>query len=102
MCVCVQAEIAHLKQRLAESRQSSIRLEVQCARLRTEGARLLGSQQALLAIREQLLAENSSLDKGQRSFRETWEREKNDMSSQIGLLQNELNKASHVMSAQIM
>lgn len=85
--------MVHLKQRLAESRQLTVRLEVQCAQLRTEGARLLGSQQALVAIKQQLLAEN----KGQRSFKEIWEREKDDMTNQITSLRNELNKVTVVL-----
>lgn len=91
---CHKTEIVHLKQRLAESRQASIRLELQCAQLKTEGARLQGSQQALITIREQLMAENNSLDRGQRSLRENWDRERDEMTNEITLLHHELNEVS--------
>ncbi len=91
--------MAHLKHRLSESRAANVRLEVTCAELRTEGARLLGSQQALATIRQQLLTQNTSLDKGQRSFKETWEREKDDMKNHILSLRNELHETRQLVSS---
>ncbi len=102
LLIILQAEIVHLKQRLSESRAATVRLEVTCAQLRTEGARLLGSQQALATIRQQLLTENTSLDKGQRSFKETWEREKDDMKNHVLSLRNELHQTRQLVSSREM
>ncbi len=55
------AEVVHLKQRLSESRQSCVRLEIQVASLKTEVAKLQGSLQAMVAIRDHLSEEGQQL-----------------------------------------
>ena len=55
------AEVIHLKQRLSESRQTCVQLEMQVATLKTEMAKLHGSSQALGAIRDLLTEETQEL-----------------------------------------
>lgn len=55
------AEILHLKQQLAEARQTCLKLERQQAQDKTEMAKVQGSLQALLKIQEHLSSENKSL-----------------------------------------
>ena len=79
----VQAEVAHLKQRLSESRQASVRLEMKLATVKTENAKLLGSQQALNAIREQLSQENSRLTNREREMDGHWQQEREKLTNQL-------------------
>ena len=60
-------EVVHLKQRLADSRQTCVRLEMQQATLKTDLAKLQGTVQALTAIRDHLTEEKYTLQGNIRS-----------------------------------
>lgn len=94
---CVQAEVVHLKQRLSESRQASVRLEMKLATLKTENAKLLGSQQALNAIREQLSQENSRLSNREREMDSHWQREREKLTNQL----NSITAEAEQLKAQL-
>lgn len=94
---CVQAEVVHLKQRLSESRQASVRLEMKLATLKTENAKLLGSQQALNSIREQLSQENSRLSNREREMDGHWQREREKLTNQL----NSITAEAQQLKAQL-
>ena len=92
IAVYFQADMLHLKQRLADSRQVGVHLEIQLSQLKTDNAKLSGSYQALLTIREQLSVENArfrSSYKELQSEKEEWLRDKEILLSDIDNLSNE-------------
>lgn len=50
-----------MNQRLATSRQDMVHLEVQLSRLKTDNAKLSGSYQAMLSIRDSLSGDNDQI-----------------------------------------
>lgn len=81
-----QTDILNLKQRLADSRQVGVRLEVQLAQLKTDNAKLSGCYQALLSIRDKLSEENSRFRCSNRDLqllRDVWLKEKEVLLSKL-------------------
>lgn len=72
-----------MKQRLSESRQATVRLEMKLAQVKTENAKLLGSQQALNSIKEQLSEENSRLACRERELDGEYRREREKLTNEI-------------------
>ena len=103
--ILLQAEVVHLKQRLSDSRQAAVRLEMKVAQLKTENAKLLGSQQALNTIREQLSQENSRLSSREREIDGEWQREREKLTDQINSMTAEahqLRQQLHVQREQLL
>ena len=103
--ILLQAEVVHLKQRLSDSRQAAVRLEMKVAQLKTENAKLLGSQQALNTIREQLSQENSRLSSREREMDGEWQREREKLTDQINSMTAEahqLRQQLHVQREQLL
>ena len=76
----------NLKQRLADSRQFGVRLEVQLAQLKTDNAKLSGSYQAMVSIRDKLSQENSKIRCSNRDLellRDVWLKEKEVLLSKL-------------------
>lgn len=89
-----------MKQRLSESRQASVRLEMKLAQVKTENAKLLGSQQALNTIREQLTQENSRLSYREQEIDSEWQREREKLSNQINSLTGEAQELRRELQVQ--
>ena len=96
----VQAEVVHLKQRLSESRQATMRLEMKLATLKTENAKLLGSQQALNVIREELSQENSRLSNREREMDSQWQREREKLTNQLNSITAEAQQLKSQLEQQ--
>ena len=89
-----------MKQRLSESRQATVRLEMRLAQVKTENAKLLGSQQALHSIKEQLSQENSRLACRERERDSEWQREREELSNQINSMTTEAQQLRRQIHAQ--
>ena len=75
------------------------------AQLRTDNAKLLGSQQALNTIREQLSQENSRLSAREREMDGEWQRERERLTDQVNSMTAEaeqLREQLHVQRQQLM
>lgn len=82
----LQPDVLNLKQQLADSRHHNVRLEVQLAQLKTDNAKLFGSYQAIVSIRNQLSQENTRLlicSKDFNSQKVRWLREKDDYQNRL-------------------
>lgn len=96
-----QAELLSVHQRLATSRQGVMHLEVQLSRLKTDNAKLSGSYQAMLSIRDRLSQDNDQMRRRARELqcdRDVLAREKaelvarvDEMSSSTELLTSDLS-----------
>ena len=76
----------NLKQRLTDARQFNVRLEVQLAQLKTDNAKLSGSYQAIISVRNQLSQDNKKLQDANRELRSEkalLTKEKEDYSSRV-------------------
>lgn len=82
-----------------------MRLEMKVAQVKTENAKLLGSQQALNSIKEQLSQENSRLALREREMDSKWQKERERLTNEINSMTaeaQELKRQLHLQREEMM
>ena len=94
-------EVLHLKQLLAEGRQTCLKLERQHAQDKTEMAKIQGSLQALVRIQDHLSNENKSVSQSLLAIneeKETYKQEVMKLSSELIGVQGELEMMNGLLT----
>ena len=94
-CTSPAAEILHLKQQLAEARQTCLKLEKKQVEDQTEMAKVQGSLQALVKIQEHLSGENKTLEQtfvNLEEEKELYKQEVKKLSSELNASQENIER----------